>query len=64
MGRDMVLGPFTIAKEVNMWEIGWKTKCMEKELCIILIKKLPTKGTGKTISFLDMELCIIKKSLL
>ena len=38
MEKDMDMEHFTIVKEENMLENGFRIKCMDKVLCIILLK--------------------------
>ena len=63
MVKDMGVVHSITAKEVNMLEIGPKIKCMEKEHCITLTRKLPMKDIGRMISFQAREHFTMRKSL-
>jgi hypothetical protein len=59
----MVLEHSFTNKVSHMLVNGNKIKWMERELYTILITKLPIRVIGKMISFMDMVLYIMNKSL-
>lgn len=63
MARDMGMVHSSTAKAESMLAIGLRIKCMGKEYYTILIKRLLTKGIGKTTSFQAQECSTMKKSL-